>query len=365
MKSLTLIYWQLIDITAYSLAKAVGEYLQSTRASETVAQLIASAMDTEAIKERSTRIRARTARRWLHRLGLEYKTVAKGVFIDGHEREDVVRYRQEEFIPAIDRLRDYFVTWNLDGEMVLPPNLPPGEKPHILVTHDESTFNANDGKRKLWMEKGKQPIRPKGKGKGIMVSDFITAGGRLMVPWTISDEQLHELGLPHRYATVYLEYSKDNYWTSDSMIDHAIQIALAIFQTAFPGCIAVFAFDNASNHACFASDALRAEKLNKGPGGAQPLMREGFNHHKGLPQAMQFPQNYRILDLAGKPKGLKQILKERVLWDQRYCTMQGAMAGLGVDLKDGVVLEGFLLQSEIFLNNRVDYRRKLKLVVIK
>ena len=49
--------------------------------------------------------------------------------------------------------------------MVLPPNLPPGEKPHILVTHDESTFNANDGKRKLWMEKGKQPIRPKGKAR--------------------------------------------------------------------------------------------------------------------------------------------------------------------------------------------------------
>ena len=45
--------------------------------------------------------------------------------------------------------------------------------------------------------------------------------------------------------------------------------------------------------------------------------------------------------------------------------MQGVMAGLGVDLKDGVVLEGFLLQSEISLNKRVDYRRKLKLVVIK
>ena len=121
------------------------------------------------------------------------------------------------------------------------------------------------------MEKGEQPIRPKGKGKGIMVSDFIIVGGRLMVPWTISDE-LHELGLPRRYATEYLEYSKDNYWTSDLMIDHAIQIAPPIFRTAFPGCIAVFAFDNASNHACFASDALRAEKLNKGPSGAQPLM---------------------------------------------------------------------------------------------
>ena len=205
-----------------------------TAGAVTVAQLISMDSDptNKAMKERSARIRARTARRWLHRLGLEYKTVAKGVFIDGHEREDVVRYRQEEFIPAIDRLCNYFVTWNLEGEMVLPPNLPPGEKPHILVTHDESTFNANDGKRKLWMQKGKQPIRPKGKGKGIMVSDFITAGGRLMVPWTISDG-LYELGLPRRCATQYIGYRKDNYWKTDSMTDHAIQIALPIFQLHF------------------------------------------------------------------------------------------------------------------------------------
>ena len=141
--------------------------------------------------------------------------------------------------------------------MALPPNLP-GEKPHVLVTHDESTLSANDGKRNLRIEKGKQPIRPKGEGRGVMVSDSITARGRLMVPWAISDE-LHELGLPRRYAIQYLEYSKGNYWTSDSMIDHAIQIALPILQTASP----VFAFDNASTHFCFVSDALKVEKLNK------------------------------------------------------------------------------------------------------
>ena len=38
------------------------------------------------------------------------------------------------------------------------------------------------------------------------------------------------------------------------------------------------------------------------------------------------------------------------------------MAGLGVDLKDSVVLERSLLQSEIFVNKRVGCRRKLKLV---
>ena len=68
-----------------------------------------------------------------------------------------------------------------------------------------------------------------GKGKGIMVSDFITAGGRLMLLWMISDEQLRELGLPHRYVTQYLRYSRGICWTSDSMIDDEIRVALSIF----------------------------------------------------------------------------------------------------------------------------------------
>ena len=38
------------------------------------------------------------------------------------------------------------------------------------------------------------------------------------------------------------------------------------------------------------------------------------------------------------------------------------MAGLGTDLKDGVVLERFLLQSGIFVNKTVDCRRKSELV---
>ena len=45
--------------------------------------------------------------------------------------------------------------------------------------------------------------------------------------------------------------------------------------------------------------------------------------------------------------------------------VQQVMAGLGVGLKGDVVLRRFLLQSEIFVNKRVDYRRKLELVVIK
>ncbi len=39
-------------------------------------------------------IRSRTARNWLRKLGYEYKDVRKDVFVDGHERSDVVEDRK-------------------------------------------------------------------------------------------------------------------------------------------------------------------------------------------------------------------------------------------------------------------------------
>ena len=89
--------------------------------------------------------------------------------------------------------------------------LPPGQKPLVLVTHDESTFNANDGKQQMWMKKDKQPLRPKGRGKGLMVSDFLTPRGRLAVLDAITDAQFTAQLLPCQYVTEYFVYSKDKY----------------------------------------------------------------------------------------------------------------------------------------------------------
>ena len=118
---------------------------------------------------RALRIRVRTARRWLKKMGFDYRRIQKGVYIDGHEREDVREYRDNVFVPQWSELSTRFVKFQEDGTWE-KPQLPDGIKPLVLVTHDESTFNANDGRRSCWMENGKQPIRPKGQGKGIMVS---------------------------------------------------------------------------------------------------------------------------------------------------------------------------------------------------
>lgn len=50
------------------------------------------------------RICHQTATRWLHRLSFSLKTSQKGVYIDGHEREDIIKYRQEVFLPLMEKL---------------------------------------------------------------------------------------------------------------------------------------------------------------------------------------------------------------------------------------------------------------------
>ena len=42
-----------------------------------------------------------TARRWLIKLGWRYTEVKKGVYMDGHKRVDVVKYRREVFLPLM------------------------------------------------------------------------------------------------------------------------------------------------------------------------------------------------------------------------------------------------------------------------
>lgn len=42
-------------------------------------------------------ISVRTACRWMHKLGFHFQWYQKGVYVDGHERPDVVEYRQKFF----------------------------------------------------------------------------------------------------------------------------------------------------------------------------------------------------------------------------------------------------------------------------
>ena len=69
----------------------MGDYLDSRHAAKAVDEILQFGPG-------GNRIRARTARRWLKNLGLIHGRYKKGVYFDGHEREDVVQYRNKVFI---------------------------------------------------------------------------------------------------------------------------------------------------------------------------------------------------------------------------------------------------------------------------
>lgn len=92
----------------------------------------------------------RTAQRWLIKLGWRRTVVRKGVYMDGHEREDVVKYRQEVFLPAMARFEARMAKFEGADLKQINPSLEAGWKRIIALFHDECCFHAKDKARSLW-----------------------------------------------------------------------------------------------------------------------------------------------------------------------------------------------------------------------
>jgi len=117
---------------------------------------------------------------WLARLNWKYGKKLNGMYIDGHERDDVVAY-QDTFVNRWAKYEQRFHIWNnmdVDSMLTRPPC---NSLPLILVTHDESTFYQNDERKTCWGHQDSRPApQPKGEGQSLMISDFLTAEwGRL------------------------------------------------------------------------------------------------------------------------------------------------------------------------------------------
>jgi hypothetical protein len=119
-----------------------------------------------------------------------------------------------------------------DGEILPQLLLLPNTRHCRLITHDESTFNANDSASYSWKKAGLEWLKPESRGKGIMVSEFLCAAhGRLHY---VDKSQ----GVPEsKYATEIIKYgsgrSDDGWWDAEKMVVQ-VKKALAIFDKAFP-----------------------------------------------------------------------------------------------------------------------------------
>ena len=137
--------------------------------------------------------------------------------------------------------KNCFLNWDENLQEIPNSRHLSGEiQPVILVTQDECTFNSNDGKHYIWVHPEHKPLRKKGLGQELHVSDFLTPIGRL------EDGQVYTI----------LKYGGNVWWDGNKLLNQVVEKAITVFKGQFPGCKALFAFDNARNHLKYADDAL-------------------------------------------------------------------------------------------------------------
>lgn len=127
-----------------------------------------------------------TTVRWLKKLGFSKCRVQKGVYVDRHERDDVVKactelinYLYTQVLPWVHSFIAYIYflklyarfSYSYEGENLIEtaPTLQPSQKIHYPIFHDKTCVHANDLANFVWMREGEQPLRNKSHGQIVHV----------------------------------------------------------------------------------------------------------------------------------------------------------------------------------------------------
>ena len=220
-----------------------------------------------------------TVSNWLHDLGFSFTKISKGVYFDGHERDDVVEDRQA----YLNQLQMYAPRmWTSHSPA---PN--PSCRPVIRVFHDESTFYANADQSCYWTDGSRPVLKQKSLGQAIMVSDFVEEVGGLLE---------HD----GKKARLLLETQTDGYFNNDMLLAQVTE-TVNIFEAKYPIAQGIFIFDHAPSHMKGPEDALNVDKMNVRDGGKQPFLRDTvWDGHV-----------QRMVTAEGLQKGLRTVLEER------------------------------------------------------
>jgi len=213
-------------------------------------------LNTPEMRERTgltKQIHLTTAQRWMRKLDYRWQRDPKGQFVDGHEREDVVNYRQKVFLPSWSDIKAKTRDWSQVNQPN-PPQSPPGERHTVVWFHDESTFYANDRRLSRWVH-GDETAKPYAKGEGAsqMVADLVSAD----YGWLRSPDGKEEARVLFKAGK-----NREGYFTNDDILNQANK-AMDILEKYYPDEDHVLVFDNASTHQKRPDGALSARRMPK------------------------------------------------------------------------------------------------------
>jgi len=89
----------------------------------------------------------------MKRLGYRWTTNPSGQYVDGHERKDVVDYRQKTFLPRWMSIEERTRKWTEDRKEGSSLERQPANRRVVVWFHDESTFLRNDCRKLRWVHK--------------------------------------------------------------------------------------------------------------------------------------------------------------------------------------------------------------------
>ncbi|CAF0862631.1 unnamed protein product [Didymodactylos carnosus] len=125
----------------------------------------------ESVKQLVEPVRSESSCRLdLRRWGAKFVPNSQRPYFEGHERADVVKYREEFISYFLSRKNNYYTLTDDEQPMW---NIPTKNPPTILLCHDESTFRSGEVSPKRWIFDEKRPFFSKGHGRSLMISDFI------------------------------------------------------------------------------------------------------------------------------------------------------------------------------------------------
>ncbi|CAF2060717.1 unnamed protein product [Rotaria magnacalcarata] len=140
----------------------------------------------------------------LRRFGVKFTANSSRPYFLGHEREDVVKHRQE-FVKYFIEREQHFYTITNDA---VPQWRIPTTAPTILLCHDESTYKCGEITAKRWIMPDNAPFYNKGRGRSIMCSDLLV---------------MHPSGpffsLTEKDASAAIALGGDNYFNNQSILN--------------------------------------------------------------------------------------------------------------------------------------------------
>ncbi|CAF1017857.1 unnamed protein product [Didymodactylos carnosus] len=193
-------------------------------------------------------------RKW----GINYSANGLRPYFIGHERQDVIEHRGRIIDYFLAREKMYYRLTDDDQPEWIKPTSP---NPVILITRDESSFRSGEISNKRWIVGDTAPFHIKGRGKTLMISDFMVAHDSGPF-FRLSDQEYADavkkfpdleddegLRYEKNSATASIAIGTDTYFDNDTILSQFERLfKLLQFKTDYKGHDIEILVDNATTH---------------------------------------------------------------------------------------------------------------------